>query len=85
MSTLRVRHEAGSANHRQVAGGSSKRDTRELTANERQADAEARDVSADARGVRLGCEFLRAGGDAVRALQRFIDHTQKRGKLLALD
>ena len=42
-------------------------------------------ISADARGVRLGCEFLRAGGDAVRALQRFIDHTQKRGKLLALD
>jgi hypothetical protein len=41
--------------------------------------------AADARGVRLGCEFQRAGGDAVRALQRFIDHTQKRGKLLALD
>ena len=42
-------------------------------------------IQNDGRGVRLGCEFLRAGGDAVRALQRFIDHTQKRGKLLALD
>ena len=35
--------------------------------------------------MRLGCEFVRAGGDALRALQRFIDQTQKRGKLLALD
>ena len=42
-------------------------------------------IHSDARGVRIGCEFLHAGGDAVRALQRFIDHTQKRGKLLALD
>lgn len=42
-------------------------------------------INADARGVRLGCAFVRAGGDALRALQRFIDQTQKRGKLLALD
>ncbi len=42
-------------------------------------------INADARGVRLGCEFVRAGGDALRSLQRFIDQTQKRGKLLALD
>jgi c-di-GMP-binding flagellar brake protein YcgR len=40
---------------------------------------------AEARGVRLGFEFLRASGDSLRALQRFIDQTQKRGKLLALD
>ena len=42
-------------------------------------------INADARGVRLGCAFVRAGGDALRSLQRFIDQTQKRGKLLALD
>jgi len=42
-------------------------------------------IHAEARGVRLGFEFLRASGDALRALQRFIDQTQKRGKLMALD
>ena len=42
-------------------------------------------INADARGVRLGLSFVRAGGDALRSLQRFIDQTQKRGKLLALD
>jgi c-di-GMP-binding flagellar brake protein YcgR len=42
-------------------------------------------INADARGLRVGCEFVRAGGEALRALQRFIDQTQKRGKLLALD
>jgi c-di-GMP-binding flagellar brake protein YcgR len=42
-------------------------------------------INADARGVRLGFEFVRATGEALRALQRFIDHTQKRGRLLALD
>jgi c-di-GMP-binding flagellar brake protein YcgR len=41
-------------------------------------------ISAEARGVRLGFEFKRVGGDSLRALQRFIDLTQKRGKLLAL-
>jgi len=41
-------------------------------------------IHADARGVRLGFEFLRANGEALRALQRFIDQTQKRGKLMAL-
>ena len=42
-------------------------------------------INATATGVRLGCEFVQAGGDALRALQRFIDLTQKRGRLLALD
>lgn len=41
-------------------------------------------INADARGVRLGCEFVRADGKVQRTLQRFIDLTQKRGKLLAL-
>jgi flagellar brake protein len=35
-------------------------------------------------GVRVGCEWLRMGGDAERALQRYIDQTQKRRRLLAL-
>ena len=41
-------------------------------------------INADAKGVRLGCEFVRADGTVQRTLQRFIDLTQKRGKLLAL-
>jgi len=41
-------------------------------------------INAEARGVRLGFEFKRIGGDSLRALQRFIDLTQKRGKLMAL-
>ena len=42
-------------------------------------------IHAEARGVRLGFEFKRIGGDAIRSLQRFIDLTQKRGKLMALN
>jgi c-di-GMP-binding flagellar brake protein YcgR len=41
-------------------------------------------INAEAHGVRLGFEFKRVGGDSLRALQRFIDLTQKRGKLMAL-
>ena len=41
-------------------------------------------ISADFKGVRLGCEFVRADASALRALQRFIDLTQKRGKLLSI-
>jgi c-di-GMP-binding flagellar brake protein YcgR len=36
-------------------------------------------------GVRLGCELQRLDGEAQRTLQRYIDHTQKRRRLLALD
>ncbi len=42
-------------------------------------------INAEAKGVRLGFEFKRVGGDSLRALQRFIDLTQKRGKLMALN
>jgi flagellar brake protein len=35
-------------------------------------------------GVRLGCAFLELDGPAQRALQRYIDHTQQRRRLLAL-
>lgn len=37
-----------------------------------------------AHGQRLGCEFIGLGGQAQRALQRFIDQTQQRRRLLAL-
>lgn len=36
-------------------------------------------------GVRLGCEWQRLSGTAQRVLQRWIDQTQKRRRLLALD
>jgi flagellar brake protein len=41
-------------------------------------------INPESRGVRLGCEFINASGEALRTLQRFIDHTQKRRKLMAL-
>ncbi len=42
-------------------------------------------INAEGRGVRLGFEFTRIDSTALRALQRFIDLTQKRGKLMALN
>ncbi len=42
-------------------------------------------INAEARGVRLGFEFKRVGGDSLRTLQRYIDLTQKRGKLMAIN
>ena len=42
-------------------------------------------INPDSKGVRLGCEFVNASGDTLRILQRFIDLTQKRRKLMALD
>jgi c-di-GMP-binding flagellar brake protein YcgR len=41
-------------------------------------------LNSEARGLRLGFEFVRPGGDTLRTLQRFIDLTQKRGKLMAI-
>jgi c-di-GMP-binding flagellar brake protein YcgR len=35
-------------------------------------------------GTRLGCEFIELDGQAQRSLQRYIDHTQQRRRLLAL-
>jgi flagellar brake protein len=35
--------------------------------------------------VRLGCEWTPLGPDAARALQRYIDQTQKRRRMLSLD
>lgn len=42
-------------------------------------------LNPQSNGVRLGCELLQLGGDAQRTLQRYIDQTQKRRRLLALD
>ena len=38
-----------------------------------------------APGLRLGCELLQPGAASQRSLQRYIDQTQKRRRLLALD
>ena len=42
-------------------------------------------ITPDSKGVRLGCEFVNASSDALRNLQRYIDQTQKRRRLMALD
>ncbi|HEV7914565.1 MAG TPA: flagellar brake protein [Albitalea sp.] len=41
-------------------------------------------LNPDSRGVRLGCEMVSPGSDGLRALQRYIDQTQKRRRLLAI-
>jgi c-di-GMP-binding flagellar brake protein YcgR len=42
-------------------------------------------IQPDATGVRLGCSFGKLAPEASRALQRYIDNTQKRRRMLALD
>ena len=42
-------------------------------------------IGADSKGVRLGCEFVDPARDGLRALQLYIDQTQKRRRLMALD
>jgi len=39
----------------------------------------------DAGGVRLGCELVNVDSESLRALQRYIDQTQKRRRMIALD
>jgi c-di-GMP-binding flagellar brake protein YcgR len=39
-------------------------------------------INPESHGVRLGCEMVNAGSDGLRALQRYIDQTQKRRRLL---
>ena len=39
----------------------------------------------ESKGARLGCELEGLGGESARALQRYIDQTQKRRRLMALD
>jgi flagellar brake protein len=40
-------------------------------------------LNPESGGVRLGCEMVSPGHDGLRALQLYIDHTQKRRRLLA--
>lgn len=42
-------------------------------------------INPGSQGVRIGCELLQLSGEAQRTLQRYIDQTQKRRRLLALD
>ena len=42
-------------------------------------------INPDSRGVRLGCEIIRPTSDVERTLQRYIDETQKRRRLMSLD
>ena len=41
-------------------------------------------LNLESGGVRLGCEFVNADSATLRALQRFIDQTQKRSRMLAV-
>lgn len=42
-------------------------------------------INPQAQGLRVGCEWLSLARDSERALQRYIDQTQKRRRLLSLD
>jgi c-di-GMP-binding flagellar brake protein YcgR len=42
-------------------------------------------IQTPSRGARMGCEFMHVQPPAQRALQRYIDQTQKRRRLLSLD
>ena len=42
-------------------------------------------LESGANGMRAGCELLRLQSDSERQLQRYIDQTQKRRRLMALD
>ena len=42
-------------------------------------------LNPESAGVRLGCEMVNAAPDGLRVLQRYIDQTQKRRRLLSLD
>jgi c-di-GMP-binding flagellar brake protein YcgR len=43
------------------------------------------DIQPNAKGVRLGCELLKLDASATRDLQLYIDQTQKRRRMMALD
>ena len=45
----------------------------------------ASSINSHSPGLRLGCEFLQLDPQAQRLLQRHIDQTQKRRRLLSLD
>lgn len=41
-------------------------------------------IQPDSRGVRLGCEMVNPSSDVLRGLQRYIDQTQKRQRMMSL-
>ena len=41
-------------------------------------------IQPDSKGVRLGCEMVNPASDVLRGLQRYIDQTQKRQRMLSL-
>lgn len=41
-------------------------------------------IHPDSKGVRLGCEMVNPASDVLRGLQRYIDQTQKRQRMLSL-
>jgi c-di-GMP-binding flagellar brake protein YcgR len=45
----------------------------------------ASSILSKTKGLRLGCEIVQADGSTERTLQRYIDQTQKRRRLLSLD
>lgn len=42
-------------------------------------------LNPESGGVRLGCEMVTPGSEGLRALQRYIDQTQKRRRMLAME
>lgn len=42
-------------------------------------------INPETHGARIGCEMVSTGSDDLRALQRYIDQTQKRRRLMSLD
>ncbi|WP_047198145.1 flagellar brake protein [Caldimonas brevitalea] len=47
--------------------------------------AHASSMLDNSKGMRIGCELENLNGEALRSLQRYIDQTQKRRRLMALD
>lgn len=45
----------------------------------------ASSIGQQAEGVRLGCELVEPSADTLRALQRYVDHLQRRRRLMAMD
>lgn len=41
-------------------------------------------INPDSRGVRLGCEMVNPSSEVLRGLQRYIDQTQKRQRMLSI-
>ena len=42
-------------------------------------------MAVEGQGMKLGCEFHKASNESLRVLQRYIDQTQKKRRMMALD